>query len=901
MTSTITKTLNLEHIAILEQGGIDAAFANQAQVHSINRKEDLAPSQQYLWPCKGMVFTHLNPFDKHDEESEVHDDDGNVVGRENYNEDGYRLVRQVRFDDGAIPEGLQKYMQEPGTGAIPSVHPSRVGLIGKSKTLHLCEGTKGSMSAARYNPADVATLGILGITGTGDKVLGMAPWFTEALIGVDHLIVTPDADVKTSYNVWQAVSKMTEYAKNLGVKKVTIGIVQGGGKDSYDDVMGKVNDIQQRFMLAQNHLLLSKPLSSVKRTSPRKPKVLTAGDAMVSKAPKVDWDDAEVRLPDRVMELPAGGSTLIKGDVLMEAGARISKMRVVRSNLNNVNDQAVEFDLEFKMKDGTTHTLHRKTPTDMGNWRTLLDSLPGGVGYDADFLEDERGANQKVSRAVRTFKSNNPDHEVETINVLTHAGLTTTESGDTAFLLHEDAICEFGNVEGLEGDLSASGIAKNMETVDLTRMTDEQVREAVHEYFTSLNQVHDRTALWALKGALYFTPTGLRPQTGLGLVGAPGSGKSTEMQFEFSGYGRPFMDDAMFSFDGSENRVGAGTGIGFNNLAVCCDDLRFDKDFRVYTARVGSFELLMRRSYGGGASGKGRQKWSASKGVTNDEADGSNILVVVGAEPKGFPAAVDKYSTVERMLVIEVVSETSLVEGGEAALRDLSRRQVPMTTFNSYLRWLSAKVDDAGGLAKWNEVMEKKRDLLAAKLTKDGLVGTKRSIRVSSVFILGIQMLLQFASDIGALSDEEVVAYLDDATVLLTAAARAHFEDRLADARTGFESTIEALRQARADERAWIHDNGNLAEMMRGNSVLMGRRANVDHPVTGKSFKAVVLNPDAVAKVLRMTKEQVQADLRERAVPNKQGRYGWERNAGAGTIKNAIVLRADDFFLGEDR
>ena len=881
MTTINTRELNPVHEAILAKGGIDAEFAKQAGAHSINEIEDLPESQQYLFPCEGMVFEHLNPFKT--------DEDGNPV-----------VVSQVRFTtDEDIPAGMKKYMQEPNSGSCPSVHPSRLSLIGNAKTLVIAEGSKGGIAVAKYAPSEFAIIGILGITGTGDSKLGVADWFSQALIGVERLVIIPDADVKTNYNVWTAVDKMVEFAKAVGVKKVVVGVVPGGGSYSIDDVLGKVS-VEQRYTIVSNIINMARTLGSIKRTAPRKPKEPKASDATNNTVPKVFWDDAEIRMPDYVIETSGGGATEFQGEKFGSFAARISAVRVVRNDLDGKDaDQSLELDLVFNLDSGE-YTIKRVSPKAMHDWRDLLDNIPGGAGVNVDFADDKRGANQRIERAVRTYESMNPKHAMRTINVVPRSGLIRTLSGDTGFLMHESAIGEFGNIDGLEGDLSASGIATHLLPVDLTITSQESVVSAVKALLGSLSQVHDETPLWALLGASYFAPTGLIPHTGLGLVGLPGSGKSTLMQFVASQYGAMLMDAPMFAFDGTANAVGSGTGIGWHTLAIICDDLRYDSDSRVRAAKLAAFDLLMRRGYGGGMSGKRRQTWSAEKGVGNASPDAANPVVIVGAEPGGFPAAADKYSTVERMLVIGVETETSLIAGGEKALRELVDQNVPAIAFNAYLRWLCEKIDAKGGLTAWSKYASNLRDKTASRLKEKGVVGTPRSVLVASTFVVGTTLLIQFANDIGAIDDDEVVRLIKRSELSLNAAAREHFESRLAGARTGFDSALEKLRTAIAGEEAWLTDGeSEYASFGRGKSILIGRKASVNDPATGKPFNAVVLNPDAVAKILKVSKEHALGMLREKAVKNRQGRYGWDRNAGAGTIKTALVLHASDFFVEE--
>lgn len=877
-----TRVINPVHAAILAKGGIDERFAIEAGVHSINDIDDLVESQQYLFPCEGMVFEHINPFSI--------DEEGNG-----------KVVSQVRFTtDSDIPAGMQKYMQEPGSGTAPSVHPSRLSLIGKAKTLAIVEGSKGSMAAAKYAPAGVAVIGILGVTGTGDSALGVADWYSQALVGVETLIVIPDFDVKTNHNVWHAVDKMVEFAKAVGVKKVVVGVVPGGNKDSIDDALGKVS-VSQRYAMMFNIIKGARALRTIKPTAPRKPKEPKASDAANNNTPKIFWDDSEVRMPDFVIETPGGGATTFQGDRLGAFAARINAVRVVRNDLDGKDsEQTLELDLVFNL-DGEEYALKRISPKSMRDWRQLLDRIPGGAGLTVDVADDQRGVNQRIERAVRTYESDNPKHATRTINVVPRSGLIRTPSGDTAFLMHESAVGEFGNVEGLEGDLSASGIGSHLLPVDLDGLSQESVVSAVKELLSSLSQVHDKTPLWALLGASYFAPTGLIPQTGLGLVGLPGSGKSTLMQFVASQYGAPLMDAPMFSFDGTANAVGSGTGIGWHNLAIICDDLRYDPDARVRAAKLAAFDLLMRRGYGGGMAGKRRQTWSADKGVGNVSPDGANPVVVIGAEPGGFPAAMDKYSTVERMLVVGVETETSLIKDGEKALRDLARRNIPAIAFNAYLSWLCQRIDAQGGLAEWDKHASDLRDKTAESLKEKGVKGTPRSVRVAAVFVMGATLLIQFANDIGAIDDTESSRLIKEAESLMNAAAREHFDYRLADARSGFEGAMEKLRMAISGEDAWLSDGSSeYTEFGRGKSILIGRKSTVTEPRTGETFNAVVLNPEAVAKILKVSKEHALGMLRDKAIQNKQGRYGWERNAGAGTIKTALVLRASDFFVEED-
>ncbi|GAB3176067.1 hypothetical protein GCM10027059_50350 [Myceligenerans halotolerans] len=772
--SSTSRTLTPNHADRLAESAIDEATARAWGIFSAVVPGDLpADLAKYSW-ATGIVFPLRRP-------------DGSVV-------------HQVRLDQPK-PDG-PKYLQPEGTGAIVNVPDAMAHRVQTATKKLIVEGTKQTIAASINVAGDWAVIGIQGCANFSRDGVPLEEWSTLVRPG-DEVAICFDADWTTNHNVWDAARRLKGHLEtNCLAASVRMVTVSGGGKLGLDDALRSQADPALRpAVLAQ---MIAKATDRLGREPRRRT------DKVAKLASAVEVDMAAGRIVRRA-SLPAGAAPSARTppeEVLLNAAARIVEIEsVVSEDDRTTSDAQLTLEVAVPVVGRPLPVVHRvKVPSaELSTTGTWLDRLPNGIGVS---IPRDTRPNDEVANAIRAA-----DAERTFVSVVPRMGWYLDVDCDEPVWRWMDgggAIGPEGKIRTLRGRPGA----KDFQAIDLpdpAELDDDVVRERVRDFVMARELfVPGQRFTWdvAMAGwALSFL--GVTPNAALAYFGPKASGKSTVAQAiaaTLNPAWAPGSGVAMATF----NARPAGMDLlanGMQHVFVHVDDLKPDADAQSMKNALKAFDALLRRAHGSGGAVRGGVDKAHDTLIVRGVDSAAPFVLVTGEEiPTGGDFA---ESGLDRALIIPVVPN-SLFGEDRTGLDALTRRAksgrfLPVTS--AFVRWIAEGIDDmdvddpAGRFEAWKEQVESDRATANRTTTDQGHLAAEdnvsdRARQLAASLTVGINYLMFFAKDVGAVSDDEAAGLLAEFGTALMASIRTHTAEVMGGNATPYQRAMSMLRAA---------------------------------------------------------------------------------------------------------
>lgn len=737
MTSPTTARITPIHERVLEASAISPDQARTWGIYSAVAKSDLpADLAQYGdLAVPGLVFP-------------LRQADGTVIHQ-------IRLDNPLPGDDGK--PGGTKYLQTKGSGSIINVPACMAERVGVATKVLVVEGTKQTIAACHHVADDVLVIGVQGCANFSRSGVPLEVW-GQLIKPDDDVVICFDADWTTNHNVWSAAKNLKGHLESNLFAKVRLAEISGGGKLGLDDALSSTPQaLRERAVAA----LMERAKASLGR-EPRK-KVESAAKVVPSSI-VVDMAAGQtMRVPIATPGAPTGAP-----EILLPAAARIVEVESLVDEEDAAATGGVQLTLEVAVKvDGRPDpVLNRvKIPSshlaNIGEW---LDRLPHGLGVG---IPRETRPNDEIANAIRTA-----DAERTHVSVLPRMGwYLDMEDGEGVWRW-----CDGKGAIGPEGKathLRGRPGAKDFQAIDLedpATIDDATARQRVRDFILTRELINDQVRFYwdvAIAGwALSFL--GITPNAALAYFGPPSSGKSTIAQAiasTLSPSWAPRAGSAMATF----NARPAGMDLLANGLSHCflhVDDLKPESDQQSMKNALKAFDALLRRAHGSGGAVRGGVDKASDALIVRGVDSSSPFVFVTGEEiPTGGDFA---ESGLDRALIIPV-EPRSLFGDNVPNLNELERRANKgefRTVTSVYLRWIAAQIHAsagpvAGRFDAWKSELDADRAKKSDATSKDGIIPSDlrvsdRARLLAASLMLGMETLLGFALDCGALSFEQV-------------------------------------------------------------------------------------------------------------------------------------------------
>jgi hypothetical protein len=809
-----TRRITPKHAETLAASAISVAAAQDWGIYSVVSSDELPADLAELKFARGLVFP-------------LRQADGSVI-------------HQIRIDD-PLP-GAGKYLQPAGTGSIINVPACMADRVGHASKVLIVEGTKQTIAACLYSPEDVL---VIGIQGCANFTINGRP--VEAIQGLvnpdDEVTICFDADWTTNHNVWSAAKRLKDYLERSLCATVKIATVPGEGKMGLDDGLGSTPD----KLRARSIVTL---ITTAKASLGREPRKKTDSAAkVVPSTIVVDMGAGETRR----VPITSAGAPPLPVEVIMPAAARIVEVESHIDEDNQGLNPGVQLTLEVAVKvDGKPKPVVSKVKipsshlANVGEW---LDKLPNGLGIG---IPRDTRPNDEIANAIRTA-----DAERIHVSVLPRMGwyldMVTEDDGTWRWCDGKGAIGPEDKVFHVRGQPGAKDFqAINLD--DPSTIPEVTIRQRVREFILTRELLMEgKRFAWdvAIAGwGLSFL--GITPNAALAYFGPPSSGKSTIAQAiasTLSPAWAPLSGNAMATF----NARPAGMDLLANGMSHCflhVDDLKPESDAQQMKNTLRAFDALLRRSHGSGGAVRGGID-KASDSLIVRGVDASSPLVIVTGEdiPTGGDFA---ESGLDRVLIIPV-EPRSLFGEDATNLHTVARRANSgeyRTVTSVYLRWIARQINSYEGdvrqrFGKWRQELDETRATMANATGKDGIISEEsrvsdRARLLTASLMLGMQNLLTFAEDTGALDSAESDLIEEEFEDALISEVKDHTRVVMGGNATVEDRALSILRSAVSARQVCI-DLGDAP-----NRPLIGERKTLPD-----GAMVVAINVKAAAEALR--------------------------------------------------
>lgn len=883
ITAATTRALSLEHLNFLASQAVDASVVEETCAWTAAVPDDLPESLRYRSDLPGIVFMHHRP-------------DGSTVA-------------QYRPDTPA--DDFPKYAQEADTGSIISLHPRMRrrldALQAEEKPFHstMVEGTKQHLAYVSHapdtldlndgrGPLPVVAFGVQGC-GNWSSEGAAVPDLDAVLEGAASVTVMFDADRETKYQVWKAGERFKDFAEAAFPEiRVLFARIPAGGSAGLDDVLGKRAEGEPRRRLI---LGIHKKATANMGRCPAQPKATRGKRAPQA---RIDWVNGLIYAPDVIHDVNGVDVSTPSSEVVAQFAARIVCTRQIIDDLNE-GDVDIEHDLQVRFEGDPTAYEVLGVPDgmmrDVAYWRNRAGH---GTGSRKIFDSTDHGQ-RTIDDAIRVFELDS----ARFVQAFKRTGWVRCVDDKWRYLTPSGAIGTDGIYTDAASRLDNSSYQKNIRIPDPSEYDATTHRKAVAEYISiGPDRLLTPTVWYSVVGAMAYASTGAAPRSGLIVPGKHGSGKTVVTQTAATAYGPNYHAEGgvlMGSMNGTGNAVGA-SGTGLHHMAVIVDDVRRRQSIRRQEEQDAAVEDLIRKTYEGGSAGRARQRVDRNRNgrIVTDNPDASCPLIIFTAEY--VPSAEAVGSSVERLLSVPVTKRDTMKPGETEHLKAIGKSGRPAIAWSGWLRWQAQQIENLGSHSAWVEMIEARRVAVADRIREFADDLSDRARKVAAPLIVGWELLLIYATEIGAIESDRAKELSLDAAQRITKAAIRHTRVEMAEDLTGPERMLARLRALVSSGTAQF-DGERADETVRVPVIGTRRPTKIVDPETGnvEEARTIALNPDAVAKLLGpgITGTKVVDDLKEKAVARPTtGRYGWKVTINGVVITNAVVIR-ESVWAGE--
>jgi hypothetical protein len=428
--------------------------------------------------------------------------------------------------------------------------------------------------------------------------------------------------------------------------------------------------------------------------------------------------------------------------------------------------------------------------SDLVKTRVWLNRVRNGPSIIADQGAD---AAFRIEAAIRGHEAD----LVPEINVIRRTGWASVE-GTAGFSHAAGFATAAGRTQQTRSQLP--GNLGSIEIMDTNEISVAQELAAAKALLAIKSELTDPNVFTGIWGTIFHTVSGLHVGAVPVVYGGAGSGKTHIMQCA-AALTHPFgLSPLITSFDASSKNI-AAVGSHLESLFVIVDDSRKQTSQRQIESQAQAVEHLTRPGYGGG---KVRYSSKVQDVVTKKWEQGvpdpcSPATFIVGEQ---LPDGDNLNSTKERFYPVQIRGNP-FASGNGRHIAALSSTGDPQVHFASFIRWVAAGIDLAGGLSAWKLSWN-----LVRKDLEDARAVLPVSIRVrevATVPALGMTVWAAYLVNIGALTSEESAEMLAEVTATVDANALSHGTVNVTqNGAPAHEMILNSMRAALVSDRAFL-------------------------------------------------------------------------------------------------
>ena len=645
-TTASPKVFTAAHAKLLEASAVPVEHATAAGARTYSGIASLPKTISWAGEYgPGILFEHVGPT-------------------------GSR-VYQARPD--AVPEGVGKYLQEAGKQAI-SIHPSRAHLVGHAASVMIVEGTKQSLSASFYAPADCLTVGIQGAYGWSHDGTPLQEMSLSVLGAGAAVTLAFDGDVATNPDVWRAADRLAEVMRLDGAASVGFISIPGGGKIGLDDFLASRPEASRAGVLATM-------IASAKPKLPRRPAARKRSTATIS-TPIVDIEAGSIYRP-----INGEGGVVVGREVLLDASIRILRTVSVWDDLNDVKREKVDIshDVEVSFASPGAEEVTRVVAVgvpdrELANARLVLNR----AGAEATAIApnaDIRNVDRLIESAIRA-------HEPEArkfANEIKRTGWVHV-GGDWVFAHVGGAISRVRDDDAR----TRAAVSERLQPVDFGR-AESRITEAGGDAYGAIDgfaelwrSFKNPTVAAMLIGHAMSAFSGMKPGGSPSLIGAHGSGKSTALMADMALLAPEFADRALFSISSTGNAIGEA-GRGAENLPFAIDDFHYLKSPDRFRELSDALDLAIRVGYG---EPRKSRLTAGDAGITENPAERSAPALLYAGE-----IAVTAPSALERTISVQFTLGEELTDDNARLMAEVAAAGAPQYIAARFIEWVAGIVE----------------------------------------------------------------------------------------------------------------------------------------------------------------------------------------------------------------
>lgn len=849
-----------EHEGALLDDPAVIAVAQEAGVRSVSDVSELPESMAYLADTlPGIIFPH-NPLDGGDPSYQLRPD----------------VPHRIDPESGKP----HKYIFRPDEPPVLSVHPRMKDRFdddtGSEMTAVIVEGTKQYLVAVAYAPDNFIIAGIQGCWGWTAKDAGPLG-DVDALVNGRDVVIVFDADFKSNRQVWDAGEKLAEHATSVGAKSVKFASVPGSGSTGLDDYLkGRAPD--RRKVTLEN--ILTRASKLVLRDRPAKKRKKAAariveedfdfvstvlGEVCVVQFESLD-DSGKLDLYQEKHTLPAGvydDGTVMgvhnvrRKDTLLYAAPVVTAVVERQDDLspNSSPDTAYEIDIQVGEANDCTHhmvVVADRDLTDVRQWLRDAECSTVPLGR----LGCTSSGRARIAEAIRKQVPADAPRSRE----VPHTGWVDHE-GVAYWVDTKGGHGPDGKTPTVRAKLDGS--VASIDIPDASTFSREQAAESMLKLIGITDYLVDPTSWIVLLTGTLLSLAGGHPRCALYLVGVPMSGKSYLTGGIASILSRSFTPESpMTNAEGTRAYIRDQVAQA-HNCPIFIDDARLHAGPHQQDAQDDWIDMVIRIGYAGGGAIGGHKSPGASQNSwgTSSRRDVRPFVVLNGEnQPPGTQP-----STLERLLILEVTRETSMIPGGAAYIKDLTERGEFQPAIAWFLRYIAILINNnfGGDVGRFrSEMLDQvgQQGIDAAMDDGDLAVGDDgllppRVINVIKTFFVGAELVRWFlVNGLEIMSDDEASDISLAWDIKILEAVHTHYATNLVNAGAS-NQYLESIKQAVGSGRYVI-----------GRSVMSGKdQLGVVTTIKvskGEPTTCIALIPAVAAKIVGADPSRVKRTLK---------------------------------------